>query len=95
LPGDNHEHAHGEGQQFVGSVAHDDVLALAAVVFGQPVPQRVRRRIRVEAQPIVQGVAKGCQDFRGWPVGVLVGVELDQPFRLGLLTGDVGGELLD
>jgi len=85
----------GQRQHFVGTVADKHLLAAQAVVGGQGLLQFAGRGVRVEAQAVVGGFAQDGQHLRRRAVGVFVGVEFDQVGQLGLLTGDVGGQLAD
>ena len=86
------EGAGGQGEQFVGTVADDDVVGAAIVDFCQFLAQWRGGRIGVEAEARVHSGADGAEDFWGRGIGVFVGVEFDQAPDLGLFAGDIGAE---
>ena len=82
------------GEHLVRAVADEHLVRRNTVAGGDRLAQTGRARIGVEAQAI------GCrgdrrQDARRRPVGILVGIELDEAIRVWLLAGHVGRQAMD
>src|SRR5690606_40567184 len=52
-------------------------------------------RVGVQAQPVAYDGGECRKRLWRGPVGVFIGIELDQLCELGLLAGDVGGQAVD
>ena len=85
-------------QHFVGAVADEDLRRRHAMPAGDGGLEQVGVRVRVEAQArgvVAEFGADRRQDPGRGRVGVLVGVELDQVGKPGLLARHIGGEATD
>ncbi|MNN55594.1 hypothetical protein D3C81_1704770 [compost metagenome] len=83
------------GQHLVGTVAEKHLAGLHAIVVGDGLLQALAVGVRVQAQAVVQLGADRLEHLGRRAVGVLVGVELDQPRHLRLLTRHIGHQVLD
>ncbi len=77
----------GVRQHLIGSVSDEYVVGLERVMVSDSLLQAGRLGIRIQAQGTT-GSLMQCRQHcrRGW-IGVFVGMELDQPWHAGMLTG--------
>ncbi|MNQ79015.1 hypothetical protein D3C85_939440 [compost metagenome] len=85
----------GVGQHLVRAVADEYLTRLHAIVIGHRMLQAVAVRVRVEAQVVADFRLHGRHRLGRWAIGILVGVQLDQPGQLGLFARYVGHQVLD
>ncbi|MCY1260240.1 hypothetical protein D9M70_84830 [compost metagenome] len=85
----------GVRQHLVGTVADEHLARLDAVVVGHRLLQAVGVRVRVQAQVVGRRGADRLDDLRRRAIGVLVGIQLDQPGQFRLLARHVGHQVLD
>ena len=81
------------GQHFIRTVAQEHLIGLHTVVLGHGLLEQVAVGVRVQTQVVIDLGLHRCQRFRRRPVGVFVGVELDQLGQLRLLTGHIRHQL--
>jgi len=84
------ERSGGQRQQFIRTVANDEIVRCATVQPGQLLAQQLRRRIRIQPQAAVDRRPDRGEDFGRRRIRVLVGVELDQSPDLRLFAVHVG-----
>lgn len=82
-------------QNFVGAIADKNVARCDGVMPGDGGLEQVGVRVWVEAQRVIHSGAYGGKHQRAGAVGILVGVQLDQIGKLGLLTRHVRREAFD
>ncbi|OQB89514.1 MAG: hypothetical protein BWX84_02380 [Verrucomicrobia bacterium ADurb.Bin118] len=85
-----HETTHRQRQQFITTVANDDVLDPAAVPGGQFFAQPIRPGIRIQAQASVHRGFDGFEHPRRGRIRVLIGVQLDETRRFWLFARHIG-----
>ena len=76
-------------QQFIRAIADDNVVRFAAMKFRKLFPQRLRRRIRIQPQPLIGCSFNRLQNRARWRVWVFVSVQLDQTLDLWLFARNV------
>ncbi len=85
----------GVGEDLVGAVADKDLVERKAVIPGYCLPEGGGFRVGIEAQAVV-GVSLDGGDGQGRrAIGVLIGIEFDQPVGLGLFAGHIGFEIAE
>ena len=90
-----HKRPRRQREQFIRTVADDDVLRRAAVELGEFFAQRGGGGVWVKPEPSVHRRLYCSEDFGRGRVGILVGVELDEAGDLRLLAGNVGVQPLN
>ena len=71
-----YKRARGQSQQFVRTISHNHIFNTDTVQFRQPSSQPLCGGVRIQTQPPIHGLLCCRQDFGGWRIRILVGVEL-------------------
>ena len=82
-------------QNVIAAISDHDLPGVEAVLRAELLPQRARRRVRIQPQPAVNCRPHRRQHCRRRRVRIFIRVELDQAGHLRLLAGHVAGHLLD
>ncbi|MNI22014.1 hypothetical protein D3C73_755590 [compost metagenome] len=82
-------------QHFVGTVADEDLVGLHANRGRDGLAQLIGRRVRIQLECVVASCADGLEHLGRRPVRMLVGVQLDQVLKLGLLARNIRTERPD
>ena len=82
-------------QHLVRAVADEHLRGIHPVVAGDLVFQRIGVGRRIQTQAVIQLRLNRIHHPRRRPVGILVGIELDQVLDLGLLTRYVRHQVVD
>ncbi len=82
-------------QHFIRAVTNKHLRGIHAVVAGNLVFQRIGIRRRIQTQAVIEFRLNGIHHPRRRPIGILVGIELDQVLDLGLLTRHIGHQVVD